>query len=25
LHEKAQMLGENARVVVHELQAGFAR
>lgn len=25
LHEKAQMLGENARVVVHELQSGFAR
>jgi quinol monooxygenase YgiN len=25
LDDKAQMLGENARVVVHERQAGFAR
>jgi hypothetical protein len=25
LRQKAHMLGENARVVVHELQAGFAR
>jgi hypothetical protein len=25
LREKAQMLGENGRVVVHEPQAGFAR
>jgi len=25
LHEKAKMLGENGRVLVHELQAAFAR
>jgi hypothetical protein len=25
LREKAQILGENGRVVVHEPQAGFAR
>jgi hypothetical protein len=25
LRQKADMLGEEARVVVHELQAGFAR
>ena len=25
LEQKAQMLGENGRVVVHELHAGFAR
>ena len=25
LHEKARMLGESGRVVVHDLQAGFAR